>query len=155
MNARRRAISRVTRLSRVAAVHDARRQLGAPVPAVPSPARTRVGARQEITRGRDPDPLPAAIAKSLQGGKLEQACPDCGVWEAAGFYCSGCDRPMGPDDWYRNGDETRRAVAHQKAAAIASTRVKRPRGRRGAALDSSASAATPVAYSLDAGFWPA
>ena len=66
---------------------------------------------------------------ALQKGKLEQACPDCGVWEAAGFYCSGCERPMGPADWYPNGDPDRRAVAHQKATEKAQTRVKRPRGR--------------------------
>ena len=65
----------------------------------------------------------------LQAGKLEQACPVCGRWEAAGYHCSGCGRPMGPIDWYRNGDKARRAVAHQRAAEIAATRVKRPSGR--------------------------
>ncbi len=44
----------------------------------------------------------------LQRGKLEQSCPDCGRWEAAGSYCSKCYRPMGAVDWYRNGDQTRR-----------------------------------------------
>jgi hypothetical protein len=65
--------------------------------------------------------IPADVAKKLQDGKLEQACPDCGRWEAAGSYCSGCDRPMGPDDWYRNGDLTRRAVARQAATEKAQT----------------------------------
>jgi len=66
---------------------------------------------------------------ALRHGRLEQACPECGRWEAAGAYCSACYRPMGSGDWYRNGDEDRRAVAHQKAVEKASTRVKRPRGR--------------------------
>jgi len=71
-------------------------------------------------------------AHDLQRAKLEQACPDCGRWEAAGSYCSGCLRPMGPDDWYRNGDEDRRAVARQQAAGKATTPPKRPRGTQGA-----------------------
>lgn len=66
---------------------------------------------------------------ALRMGKLEQSCPDCGRWEAAGLYCTGCRRPMGPLDWYTNGDLTRRSVAREKAAQIASTHVKRPRGR--------------------------
>lgn len=67
-------------------------------------------------------------------GKLEQACPDCGTWEAAGSYCTGCDRPMDPDDWYRNGSLDRRRVAQDRAGEIAATRSKRPRGRPRAAL---------------------
>ena len=70
----------------------------------------------------------AIEAEALRAGRLEQACADCGTWEAAGSYCTKCHRPMVPDDWYRNGDEDRRAVAHHKAAQIASTRVKRHRG---------------------------
>jgi hypothetical protein len=46
----------------------------------------------------------------LQAGKLEQMCPDCGRWSAATHYCSWCFRPMGPDDWYRNGDQAQRAA---------------------------------------------
>ena len=117
MTPRRRAVSRVSRLARVE-VPVVRRV--APVPVVTVPRRAL--------------DIPADIARKLHDGKLEQACPDCGRWEAAGSYCSGCDRPMGPDDWYRNGDEPHRAVAHQKAVEIASTRVKRPRGRPRAAL---------------------
>jgi predicted Fe-S protein YdhL (DUF1289 family) len=94
-------------------------------------------------------------ADFLRRGRLEQACPDCGVWEAAGAYCTGCYRSMGPDDWYPNGDETRRAVAHQRAAEKAATRVKRPRGRPRGHLDADASTARTPAYSPDAGFWPA
>lgn len=65
----------------------------------------------------------------LRHARLEQACSDCGTWEAAGRYCTSCLRPMGPADWYRNGDKDRRAIAHQRAAEIERTRVKRPRGR--------------------------
>lgn len=65
----------------------------------------------------------------LRNSKLEQSCPDCGRWEAAGSYCSGCYRPMTAADWYPNGTKDARAVAHQRAAEIARTRVKRPRGR--------------------------
>jgi hypothetical protein len=62
-------------------------------------------------------------------GKLEQACGNCGRWEAAGFYCTGCAAPMTEADWYPNGDEDRRAVAHARAAVIRAAAPKRPRGR--------------------------
>jgi hypothetical protein len=67
--------------------------------------------------------------KDLAAGRLEQACPDCGRWEAAGAYCSGCRRPMGPADWYPNGTKDGRSVAQERAAEIEATRPKRPRGR--------------------------
>jgi len=98
--------------------------------------------------------IPADIAERLLARKLEQACPACGVWEAAGAYCTGCTRPMGPDDWYGNGDETRRAVAHQRAAEKARTRVKRAPGRPRVHVDADVPATVPTAYSPDAGFWP-
>ena len=42
--------------------------------------------------------------------RLEQTCPACGRWEAAGSFCSWCGRPTGPADWYANNDvEARRA----------------------------------------------
>ncbi len=46
--------------------------------------------------------LDAETAKQLERGKLEQTCRSCGRWEAAHFYCSWCQRPTGPEDWYRN-----------------------------------------------------
>ncbi len=76
MTPRRRAASRVSRLSRSAAAparQGHQRQPGAPVLVAPSPARMRVGARQENPRGRDPDPLPAAM--TLFDG---DRCPACG-----------------------------------------------------------------------------
>jgi predicted Fe-S protein YdhL (DUF1289 family) len=75
----------------------------------------------------------ATVAELFHAGHLEQACPDCGRWEAAGSYCAGCDRPMGPADWYSNGDLERRAVARQKAPQKAQTPLKGRRGRPRAA----------------------
>ena len=57
----------------------------------------------------------------LQRGRLEQACPACGRWEAAGSYCSGCYRPMTAADWYPNGQPERRAAARQMARSEART----------------------------------
>lgn len=47
--------------------------------------------------------MDATTASSLQGGRLEQTCPECGRWEAAHAFCSWCERPMGVAQWYRNG----------------------------------------------------
>ena len=46
----------------------------------------------------------AETARQLERGKLEQTCRSCGRWEAAHFACSWCQRPTGPEDWYRNGN---------------------------------------------------
>lgn len=81
-------------------------------------------------------------ADDLRNGRLEQACPDCGVWEAAGAYCTGCHRRMGSADWYPNGDLTRRAVARQTPPSEAQTPVK-----GGPAPSSAASVSQPE------GFW--
>ena len=132
MTPRRRAVSRVSRLARAEAPIVRR--------ATPAEALTRTPAEAAVAvaakRAARVAAIPADVAKKLQDGKLEQACPDCGRWEAAGSYCSGCDRPMGPDDWYGNGDLTRRAVARHAATEKAQTRGKRPRGRPRAELDS-------------------
>ena len=101
---RRAALARLeTRLARGAAVSvkGLQRHPGAPVLVAPSPARMRVGARQENTRGRDPDPLPAAIAEQLVAGHLSQRCEPCGITEAAGGSCTSCGRLTGPADWIR------------------------------------------------------
>jgi hypothetical protein len=105
---------------------------------------TRV--RRQVESAHPAVILPADVAKKLQDGKLEQACPDCGRWEAAGGYCSGCDRRMGPDDWYPNGLLSRRAVAREVAARKAQTPGIGHRKPSGAALG---------APDPDAGFWPA
>lgn len=44
----------------------------------------------------------------LREGHLEQTCPECGRWEAAGAYCSGCWHPMTASDYYQNGDQAER-----------------------------------------------
>jgi len=44
----------------------------------------------------------------LRKGKLEQTCPTCHQWEAAGPYCSRCWAATGPDCWYGNGDQAER-----------------------------------------------
>jgi hypothetical protein len=81
MNARTRSTARVSRLTRKeGGAHEGRAQAHTPSPlilAAPSPARMRVGARQENTRGRGPD-LPAAIAREA-AGVLHGAtfCPAC------------------------------------------------------------------------------
>jgi hypothetical protein len=54
----------------------------------------------------------------LQGGKLEQTCPDCGRWSAASSYCSWCFRAMSPTDWYRNGDPAERAARMPQTAPL-------------------------------------
>lgn len=132
MTPRRRAASRVSRLARAEAPVVRRAAPAEALTRTPTEAAIAVAAKRAARIAA----LPADVAKKLQDGKLEQACPDCGRWEAAGSYCSGCDRRMGPDDWYRNGDEKRRAVAQDRAGEIAATRVKRPRGRPRAELDS-------------------
>ena len=78
--------------------------------------------RNELAADLSPMATDATLAL-LRARKLEQACSECGRWEAAGAYCSGCDRQMGPDDWYPGGDRGRR----QKALGGAQTPVKRPR----------------------------
>ncbi len=64
------------------------------------------------------------IALAHQRGRLEQSCPACGRWEAAGGYCTACGRPMTAADWYQNGDQARRAVARQVEPRAAQTPLK-------------------------------
>lgn len=52
--------------------------------------------------------LPDAVRLAAQAGKFEQSCPTCGRWEAAGYACSFCGRPVDPAEWYRNDDIERR-----------------------------------------------
>lgn len=46
----------------------------------------------------------------MRAGKLETTCPDCGRWSAAVWRCSWCYRALGPEHWYRNGDQAQRAA---------------------------------------------
>lgn len=65
---------------------------------------------------REPIDMTPETAALLQAGKLEMTCPACGRWSAASRYCSWCFRPMGPADWYRNGDKEQRAARMPKEA---------------------------------------
>jgi hypothetical protein len=65
---------------------------------------------------REPIDMPSETRALLQAGKLEQTCPSCGRWSAATHYCSWCFRPMGPADWYGNGDKEQRAARMPKSA---------------------------------------
>ena len=76
-----------------------------------------------------------ATPRTLQAGKLEQACP-CGRWEAAGAYCTGCSRPMTPAAWYSNGSAEGRTTARQDALENRRTPIKRGRGRPQVSVDS-------------------
>lgn len=70
----------------------------------------------------------AAPVPALTRG-LEQACPECGTWEAAGFHCTWCYLPTGPEDWYPWGSDTaRRAAARASAAEKAQTPQSDPVG---------------------------
>jgi len=40
------------------------------------------------------------MTTALQAGRLSQTCAPCGITEAAGYSCSSCGRPTGPDDWF-------------------------------------------------------
>lgn len=49
---------------------------------------------------------------------LEQVCSGCGLWEAAGSYCSRCALPTGSAAWYRNGDITSRRRLQRMAQGL-------------------------------------
>lgn len=53
-------------------------------------------------------------------GRLDQACPTCGLTEAAGAYCTSCRAPTGPADYalaLHRTDAQREAAARLHAAA--------------------------------------
>ena len=149
MNAtRRRAATRVSRLSRVAAV-PFRRQPGAPVLERRSQAplsahsATPDGSREPhantVSESGVPS-LPADVAADLVAGRLSQRCPDCGITEAAGGYCTKCDRRTGPADWLRQC-----LSAEQKAA----------RRTRGHSTAETGATALEAANPEPLGLWPA
>jgi hypothetical protein len=164
MNAtRRRATSRVSRLARAAAVSvkGLQRQPGAHVPQVAPPIETpsrrtvhheAPGTRvtRQVESAHPAAILPAAIADDLLKGHLSQHCPDCGITEAAGGYCTKCDRRTGPADWFR---QTRgRPVSGPQNTPEKALKggPGRPRGH----VDTGALVTQPTA-DPDAGFWPA
>jgi hypothetical protein len=154
---RARAVSRFeSRLARgaaseVVAKSGRRRHPGAP-DLDPTPTRrtvhpdtgTRVTGQVE-----SPHPaatLPADIADALREGRLSQRCPACGTVEAAGFYCTRCYRPAGPEEWFRQ-ERGRPASEPQKPPENG---IKRGPGRPRAHLGAGAPVTDPAA-----GFWPA
>lgn len=90
--------------------------------------RTLTGGPAAVGMAARSAPTPDVL-RDLQAGKLEQACSACGRWEAAGFNCSGCGRPMSQVEWYRNGDMARRNAARDAAGKPGRTPVKRAVGR--------------------------
>jgi len=157
MNAtRRRAVSRVSRLARSAAAparQGHQRQSGAPVPAIAQLAERRLKAEApgaEPGRGAGVPSLPAAIADDLLKGHLSQHCPVCGITEAAGGYCTKCDRRTGPADWFRQ-TRGRPVSGPQKTPENG---LKRGPGRPRGHVDTGALVTRPTA-GPDAGFWPA
>jgi methionyl-tRNA synthetase len=65
----------------------------------------------------------------LQAGRLSQTCTPCGITEAAGYSCTACGRPTGPNDWFeakaseaqRTAARTRRHERGRKPARDAET----------------------------------
>ncbi len=58
--------------------------------------------------------LPTAAL--LQAGRLEQACPACGLREAAGSYCTADGTPIGPADWRRGASRRAQGAASRARA---------------------------------------
>ena len=108
--ARKRAVSRVSRLVKVEAP-VVRRSVPAPVVAMPR-------------RALD---IPAALAEQLAAGKLSQRClePGCETVEAAGFYSTCHERKTGPADWF--APVASAGVRAAAAAGLASRRAKAAR----------------------------
>ena len=145
MTPRRRATARVSRLARAEAP-VVRRATSTPLGQ--SPLADRVQARG-IGAGRDLE-LPADVADDLLKGHLSQHCPDCGITEAAGGYCTKCDRRTGPADWFRQ-TRGRPVSGPQKTPENGLKRGPgRPRGHVDTGDLVTRSTADP-----NAGFWPA
>jgi hypothetical protein len=96
---------------------SARPQVRVGVPSTPL-GQSSLGDRDQARAagaGRDLG-IPAAVADDLLKGHLSQRCPVCGITEAAGGYCTKCDRRTGPADWFRGtsrktqGDASRARV---------------------------------------------
>jgi hypothetical protein len=64
--------------------------------------------------------IPEAIAVLFSHGKLEQVCPNCGLEEAASWYCSRCLRESVPAEWRTWAD-----IHPERAAAL---RARQPAG---------------------------
>ena len=82
-------------------------------------AGTPGGSHPAATTKHEPTEYERAAERAYAGGRREQRCPDCGREEAGGGYCTGCHRPVHPDDWT---NDTAKARAGRTAAA-----ARRPR----------------------------
>jgi len=85
----------------------------------------------------------------LQAGRLSQVCPDCGLQEAAGAYCTRCLRPMSEQDWQSSATEAQQAALAR--ARLARQDAPRPpltdadaRKGPGAAIDATMANPGPV-----------
>ena len=65
----------------------------------------------------------------MERGKLDQVCPACGLWEAAGSYCTRCLFITGPETYYLKGDVAERQRRQSIAGKIGSPPATRGRGR--------------------------
>lgn len=72
---------------------------------------------------------PATLELAAQG-RLTQRCPSCSTTEAAGFSCTSCSRPTGPQDWYQA------ELSPTRLAGLAKARIARVRrsGQTGAEI---------------------
>jgi hypothetical protein len=129
----RSAIRHATRVGRsavtaVAAAHGTKTR----------PAASRSGSDRAPAAKREPSSYEVAADRAYAAGRREQHCPDCDREEAGGGHCSGCFRPMHPDEWTNDTAKSRAGrTARAARAAIASTtttddNVPTPRGAHGA-----------------------
>ena len=73
-----------------------------------------------------------AATRAYADGRRDQRCPACGREESGGSYCTGCYRPVHPDEWT---NDTAASRSGRAAAAARRSNVTRP--------------------NPEAGFWPA
>jgi hypothetical protein len=85
-------------------------------------AMTRAERLEAWHRTRSSGP-PSAADLAYRDAHPMQTCPDCGVTEAAGPYCSGCLLPMGPADWHPL------EMSDAQRAGLAAARQNRRSGR--------------------------
>jgi len=84
-----------------------------------------------------PVPVDPETLALLQAGKLEQACPACGLKEAAGEYCSLCLTPTGEPHWFKPI-----ATAAQTRALDAARAKRHATAENGVALEKTAKTGT-------------
>lgn len=55
--------------------------------------------------------------QDLERGRLSQRCPECGLEEAAGFYCTRCCVDTGNVTWFRPTASASRKASLERAWA--------------------------------------